>query len=155
MTKIVQANTSGDFAAAIPLFTEYAAWLGVDLCFQGFDAELQNISEMYASPKGALLLLKDEEHFFACVGIREKEKEAAELKRMYVQPAYQGKGFGVLLLETALKTATEMGYKKIRLDTLNHMTPAISLYRKLGFYEIDAYYHNPIKGAVYFERKLE
>ena len=87
--------------------------------------------------------------------MRKFEKDVAELKRMYVQPASQKHGAGSMLLDAALKFAKHAGYSMIRLDTLNDMYPAISLYKKFGFYEIPAYYYNPEKNAVYFERELK
>jgi ribosomal protein S18 acetylase RimI-like enzyme len=154
MPEIIIAHNAEHFDAAKQLFTNYAAWLNIDLCFQGFDEEMKQLSEMYAAPIGALFLLKQDENYIGCVGIRQKRENAAELKRMYVQPQYQRKGFGDLLLQHAIQGAIQLGYKKIWLDTLNHMTPAITLYKKYGFVEIAPYYHNPIEGAVYFEKQL-
>ena len=73
---------------------------------------------------------------------------------MYVQPACQQQGVGKKLLEHALTLAQNCNYSFVNLDTLNHMLPAIKLYKKYGFYEIAAYYHNPVASAVYFQKKL-
>jgi putative acetyltransferase len=154
MPELILAYKAEHFDAAVQLFKEYAAWLKVDLCFQGFNEEMTQLAVMYAAPVGALFLLKQDENYIGCVGIRQKQEKAAELKRMYVQPQYQRKGFGDLLLQHAIQAAIQLGYKKIWLDTLNHMTPAITLYKKYGFIEIAPYYHNPIEGAVYFEKAL-
>jgi ribosomal protein S18 acetylase RimI-like enzyme len=88
------------------------------------------------------------------VAIRKISLDIAELKRMYVQPVAQHKGIGQLLLQEAILLAEKCNYKCIRLDTLNHMQPAINLYAKNGFYQIPAYYHNPIDSAVYFEKQI-
>jgi ribosomal protein S18 acetylase RimI-like enzyme len=61
---------------------------------------------------------------------------------------------GHRLLEEALKSAKELGYNKIRLDTLQDMVAALALYQKNGFYEITSYRHNPIAGAIYMEKVL-
>jgi len=73
---------------------------------------------------------------------------------MFVKPAHQHKGIGKDLLEKAIALAISCNYEYIRLDTLNHMTPAINLYKKYGFYEIPAYYNNPVSTAVYFEKAI-
>jgi putative acetyltransferase len=151
MNNIIIANTNEHYQAAILLFKEYAAWLNIDLCFQNFNAELQQLNEMYAAPHGIILLNKTEENFTACVAVRNKGEQVAELKRMYVQPAQRGKGLAKDLLQKAINFAKQAGYKKIRLDTLATMTPAINLYKQFGFYEIDPYYHNPEDNAVFFE----
>lgn len=151
---ITAAHTETDYTAAAILFREYAAWLNIDLCFQGFEEELFDLSKMYASPTGVIFLSKEEDIFTGCVAVRNKEEGVAELKRMYIKPEYRKSGLGSALLQKALHAATEMGYKKIRLDTLSHMTDAINLYTKAGFYEIEPYYFNPEKNALFFEKKL-
>ncbi|HCY88725.1 MAG TPA: GNAT family N-acetyltransferase [Chitinophagaceae bacterium] len=156
MTDIILANSREEFSEAARLFREYAKWLNIDLCFQGFDEELSKLDQMYAAPTGGLLLCRDTQSglYVGCVGVRKIDRETAELKRMYLQDAYRGLGIGKLLLSESLALAAKLGYQRVRLDTLNHMTPAMELYRQAGFYEIPAYYHNPEPGAVYFEKTL-
>ena len=149
---IVQNNE--EYKAAAALFKEYAVWLGIDLSFQHFDEELENLKKMYNTADGGIILCKENNDFIGCVAIRRSAAGIAELKRMYVQPGHQHKGIGKDLLEHSLELAKSLNYECIRLDTLNHMTPAINLYKKYGFYEIPAYYHNPVSTAVYFEKKL-
>jgi len=154
MVNYIIAQTKEEYAMAAVLFKEYADWLDIDLGFQHFNEELLQLIEMYGAPHGGIILCKKENKFIACVAVRKFEKDIAELKRMFVQPAYQGLGIGKKLLENAIDLAIKCGYKFIRLDTLNYMTAAINLYKKYGFYEIAAYYHNPVSTAVYFEKKL-
>jgi carbonic anhydrase len=154
MFDFILVKTEEEYKAAAKLFAEYAAWLAVDLDFQHFDEELQNLQQVYNAADGGIILCKTDKEFIASVAIRKISTEIAELKRMYVQPAYQHKGIGQQLLEKAFVLAENCNYQYIRLDTLSHMLPAINLYQKNGFCKIPAYYHNPISGAVYFERKL-
>ena len=151
---ITAAHTETGYAAAASLFREYAAWLNIDLCFQGFEEELAHLNEMYASPSGVIFLSMEADIFTGCVAVRKKDEEVAELKRMYIKPGYRKGGLGSALLQKALDAAKEMGYKKIRLDTLSNMTNAIDLYTKFGFYAIEPYYFNPEKNALFFEKKL-
>lgn len=148
------ATTYPDFEHAKNLFREYAASIGIDLSFQNFDVELQNIDQQYNHPTGALLLVFDNASPVGCAGVRKLDDETAELKRMYVQDDYRGYGIGVKLLEMSLQKARELGYKKIRLDTLQTMKKAQELYRSFGFYEIPSYRFNPLEGAVYMEKIL-
>ena len=147
-------QTDDEYKAAALLFKEYAAWLGIDLSFQHFEEELENLKTMYNAAAGGIILCKEAGSYIACVAVRRSTANAAELKRMFVQPAHQHKGIGKNLLEKAIALAVSCNYEYVRLDTLNHMTPAINLYKKNGFYEIPAYYHNPVSTAVYFERAI-
>jgi putative acetyltransferase len=154
MIEIIIANNENEYTQAAILFKEYAAWLNIDLSFQQFDEELLQLTEMYCFPNGAILLSKNENTFTGCVAVRKKENGIAELKRMFIKEDYRKEGIGALLLQKALELAKELHYIKIRLDTLDTMTPAINLYKKYGFYEIEPYYFNPEKNAVFFEKLL-
>jgi putative acetyltransferase len=154
MPDYILVQTDEEYKAAAGLFKEYAAWLNIDLGFQHFNEELRHLKEMYNNHDGGIILCKEEQAFIGCVAVRKKEQHIAELKRMYVQPAHQQKGIGKNLLQQAILLAKNCNYNYIRLDTLDHMIPAITLYKKYGFYQIEAYYHNPEPAAVYFEKKL-
>ena len=148
------ANTSKEFEIAKILFEEYAAALNVDLCFQGFDEELKVIHVQYNLPKGCLMMVYDDDKAIGCAAIREFENATAELKRMYLKPEYRGHKIGKTLLELMIMKAKELGYTKIRLDTLPQMKKALQLYKKFGFIEIDSYRFNPVEGTVYMEKEI-
>jgi putative acetyltransferase len=153
-----KAATNDDFATAKSLFLEYAKWLNVDLCFQGFETELADIDVQYSAPKGGIFLLKVGVEAVGCVAIRplktDKTGTACELKRMYVRDEYRGKGYGKLLLEAALDLAKTSGYKMMWLDTLDRLKTAIAVYEQYGFVETKPYYHNPLETVRYFEKEL-
>ena len=148
------ANTAADFEESKNLFEEYALTLNIDLSFQNFENELKYINVKYNKPGGILLLAQIEAHSIGCAGVRKLDDETAELKRMYVRNEFRGRHIGVQLLERSLILAKELGYKKIRLDSLVNMTKAQELYRSFGFYQIPAYYNNPTVGVVYMEKVL-
>ncbi len=154
MINYLRANTDEEYKQAALLFKAYAAWLNIDLSFQHFNDEVMELRTMYGTPGGGIMLCKDDHAFIGCAGIRKINADIAELKRMFIKPAYQKRGIGKQLLQQAVELAEELNYKTIRLDTLNYMTPAINLYKQYGFYEIPAYYHNPNETAVYFELKI-
>ena len=139
---------------AIQLFNEYANSLNISLAFQNFSEELNIIESMYGSPSGCLLLVYDKEQAIACAAYRKIGEAICELKRMYIKPSYRGLKIGQTLLEMLCSRAFDNGYSTMRLDTLDTMLPAIGLYKKNGFYEIPAYYHNPNEGVVYMEKCL-
>lgn len=134
------------------LFREYAKDIGVDLCFQGFERELADLPGCYAAPAGTILLGVIDHAPVGCVALRPIEKGIGEIKRLYVKPQYRGRGLARELAEEAMRHAFQIGYRKVRLDTLATMKAARALYESLGFKEIPAYYDNPLPDVVYFER---
>lgn len=154
MPDIIEVTTKEEYETAAGLFKEYADWLNIDLCFQGFDKELKQLDKMYARPEGVIFLIKEENEYIGCAAVRKKEDSIAELKRMYVRPGGRKSGTGTMLLNKALEAAVELGYKRIRLDTLDTMQAAIHLYKKAGFYPVEPYYFNPEPNALFFEKIL-
>ncbi len=148
------ATTNQEFEDGRNLFQQYAESLDLDLGFQDFPNELKTIDKQYSKPTGALLLAYKNSIPVGCVGIREFDKDAAELKRMYVKTEYRKYKIGMKLLELIVEIAKELNYKSIRLDTLPTMTNAQSLYRSFGFSEIPPYRFNPVNGTVFMEKKL-
>ena len=151
---IVFARQKTDFQAAEALIREYVAWLGIDLSFQNFDAEMADLPAVYAGPYGGLLLATVDGNFAGVAGIRKFAEGDCELKRMFVRAEYRGLGLGQRLLTASVELAQRLGYATIKLDTADFMGAAIRLYRANGFVEIPAYRHNPHPEARYFELNL-
>jgi GNAT superfamily N-acetyltransferase len=145
-----------DIAEAAVLFREYADWLGIDLSFQGFEAELASLPGKYAPPSGELMLAwSTTGETLGCVAMRPLEGTmVCEMKRLYVRPAARGLGIGVALVEAIIGCAQELGYAEMKLDTLAGMQEAFALYKRFGFREIPAYYRNPVPGTVYLGKRL-
>jgi ribosomal protein S18 acetylase RimI-like enzyme len=152
---IREATTAADFALARALFAEYASSLKVDLCFQGFDEELRTLPGAYAPPRGRLLLAGPGSDAFACIALRPLAQTAgAEVKRLYVQPAHRGEGWGRRLIDALLADARAIGYEELKLDTLDSMGAARALYKETGFRDCAPYYANPLPGVVYMSLRL-
>jgi GNAT superfamily N-acetyltransferase len=133
------------------LFREYERLLGVDLCFQHFEQELADLPGKYAPPGGTILLAQEGERMAGCVALRKLAREICEMKRLFVRPEFRRRGLGKILAEAIIKEAIELGYKLMRLDTLERLDEAMNLYESLGFRRIPAYYDNPLPGVVYWE----
>jgi ribosomal protein S18 acetylase RimI-like enzyme len=140
------------------IFRDYAQSLGVDLCFQNFEAELAALPGEYAPPQGALLLALIDGEVAGCGAMRPLAESdyanASEMKRLYVRPAYRKFGLGRLLAQALLDRGRQAGYSAMLLDTLDDMEAARGLYASLGFEEIPPYYFNPIPGAHYLKAIL-
>jgi putative acetyltransferase len=154
--KLIQAMTAEDIREARQLFEEYASWVEISLCFQNFDKELAGLPGDYAPPGGRLFLAVDGDDVMGCVALRKIGERVGEMKRLYVRPAFRGRGLGRTLTEKLIAEAKQIGYRRMRLDTLpGRMDQAIALYRALGFKEIAPYYLNPVDGATFMELDLD
>jgi GNAT superfamily N-acetyltransferase len=156
--QIVVARSLWELDAARALFIEYATQLGVDLCFQGFDAELATLPGDYGEPRGTLLLALVDGQVAGCCALRPIDDvdygNAAEMKRLFVRKPFRRFGLGRQLAEAALEAGLRLGYTCVLLDTLDDMEAARALYEDLGFQEIPPYYHNPLPGAHYLKADL-
>jgi putative acetyltransferase len=152
--RIVTAASAAELAQIRELFVEYADALGFDLCFQGFEDELAALPGDYAPPSGVLLLAREGDEAAGCAALRAHEPAICEMKRLYVRPAFRGRGLGRELAEAIIAGARRRGYERMRLDTVPFMKEANALYDALGFREVAPYRHNPIEGARYMELVL-
>ncbi len=72
-----------------------------------------------------------------------------------MRPEFRGQKLGAALVDAIIAEARAIGYKFMRLDTVEPlMADAVRMYRKLGFREIASYRSNPIAGALYMEKEL-
>ena len=156
--QIITPDTPELLEATRQIFTDYAEQLGIDLCFQNFEAELADLPGSYATPQGALLLALVDGEVAGCCALRALDTvdypNASEMKRLYVRKAFRRFGLGRQLAEAVLDAARVAGYHSVLLDTLDDMESARALYTELGFEAIPPYYHNPIAGAHYLKVDL-
>ena len=160
-----QAESLPQIAQARELFLEYAQSLGFSLCFQNFDQELADLPGDYAPPGGRLLLAEFDSQLAGCVALHKLDSAICdsaicdsaicEMKRLYLRPQFRGKGLGRLLAEKIITEARQIGYERMRLDTVEPvMKDAVAMYRRFGFKEIAPYRPNPNPGVLYLELQL-
>jgi ribosomal protein S18 acetylase RimI-like enzyme len=155
LVNFIQVQSADDIQRARELFEEYAAWIEISLCFQDFDQELTTLPGQYAPPDGRLLLAIENDQLAGCVALRRIGDGTSEMKRLFLRPAFRGRGLGRKLTKAIIAAARQIGYQRLRLDTLpGKMDRAIAIYRLLGFQEIPAYYQNPVAGATFMELSL-
>src|SRR5215469_4814803 len=150
-----QTESAAQISQARGLFLEYAQSLGFSLCFQNFDKELANLPGDYAPPDGRLLLVEYQNQLAGCVALHKLSTDTCEMKRLYLRSQFRGKRLGRVLADRILWEARQIGYQRMRLDTVEPvMKDAVAMYRKLGFKEIPAYRPNPNAGTLYMELEL-
>ena len=154
MIRIIHAKTKDHYQAARELFIRYADSLGFDLEFQGFSRELAELPGEYASPGGCILLAEATAGYAGCVALRRLQDNICEMKRLYVLPEYQGRSIGRTLANAVIGEARKKGYQKMRLDTIESMKTAQTLYCSLGFKTIEAYCFNPLENPSFMELEL-
>lgn len=148
--EIIKATSPGDVAAVKELFLEYADFLNVDLCFQGFDEEMATFPDAYV----VLFLARVDGAPAAAIGLKNLGEGMCEMKRLYARPSFHGLGLGGRLCDCLITEARYRGFSAMRLDTLQRLDAAVALYRKRGFVEIEQYCENPEDDVMYMEMTL-
>lgn len=154
MTEVIHAGSPDEIQVARDLFREYQQAIGIDLCFQNFQQELESLPGEYGPPTGRLLLAKSGNDTVGCVALRELSDSTCEMKRLFVRSAFKANGIGRKLASAIIQEARSLGYSTMRLDTLPTMKEAVALYESLGFRPISPYRFNPVPGTLYFELQL-
>lgn len=137
------AEGAGDLGHVRDIFLEYGASLDFDLRFQGSDAEI--------AAQGAFV--PGEGRWQTRRGGRLAAAAGGHLgdEAPLCPPRIPGPR---RLAEATIETAREIGYRRMRLDTIANMNAAQALCRSMGFTEIPPYYDSPLEGVVYFELML-
>ena len=153
--EILQVNTTELTEETKRLFREYEKWLDVSLCFQGFEEEVNTLPGKYSPPAGRLYIVKYGNKYAGCIALRKLEDGICEMKRLYLNEELRGMGLGKKLVELIINDAKQIGYLKMRLDTIKEKMPkAVDLYYKFGFIETAPYYHNPNPHTLFLELDL-
>lgn len=154
MIEFIIAEKEKDIETIRILFKEYAEYIKTDLCFQNFKRELDSLPGDYGEPEGRLFLIRCDGKIAGCIALRKFAEGVCEMKRLYVREEFRGMRLGRKAAERIISDSREIGYEKMRLDTLPTMKEAIALYKSLGFTETLPYRNNPVKGAVFMELSL-
>ncbi len=148
-------------AELLPLYEEYAAMLlktdpifQVSLDQQNYDVELSHLEEKYGAPRGRIYLIRIDGQVAGTVGMRCRTDTHAELKRLFLRPAFRGHNIGEQAVRRIMSDAKEAGYTHLMLDTLPGLKTAIKLYRRMGFTDRDAYYDCPVPNTIFLEIEL-
>jgi ribosomal protein S18 acetylase RimI-like enzyme len=148
---IIEAVTPGDLAQVANLLRDYLLWMRRryrkygDLLDSYFDAgewesELADLGNHYGAPFGAIVLALVDGMPAGCVMMRGIGEDVAEMKRLFVRPAFQGLGLARAMVKKLTLLACDRGYPCMRLETGALQTEAQSLYKAMGFKPIEPYY---------------
>ena len=131
---MTEIKVSEDYSIIKELFVEYSQIKGAEGCFVSFDKELADLKDYYSG--GAILLGYEDDVPFGCIAIKKEDDDICQGKRLYIKPAYRGKGYSRMMLNAMLDQARELGYKELRFTTKPEvMTIAYNLYKRMGFEE--------------------
>ena len=151
---VAEARWPADRDAVESVFREYVGSLAEDISFQNVDDELAGLPGKYARPTGVVLIARDGDTTAGAIAYRMVEPGVCEMKRLYVRPAYRGRGLARDLANELIEDARARGYRTMLLDTLGSMKAARALYRDLGFVPVEPYYDNPLPGVMYMALEL-
>jgi putative acetyltransferase len=154
---VAQSADLDDVRALMRRYNAFLEALGVNLCFQNFEEELAALPGKYVLPLGNLWIARgDASAALGIIAVKPlDETGVCEMKRLWVEDAAKGNGLGRRLAETSIAFARGTGYRAMKLDTLESRMPAaVSLYRKLGFVNANAYVHNPERDVLYMQLDL-
>jgi putative acetyltransferase len=124
-----------DEKAVLELVKKVLAGYGLNINPAETDKDLSDLDKYYFSKNGYFAVIEVEGLIVGSYGLCKISASACELRKMYLLPEHQGKGFGKMMMEDALKKAGELGYKEIILETNKKLDKAIHLYYKYGFQE--------------------
>jgi len=154
--QVVPAQTGEPLERFIELSQEYVDWInsevrrrypGLDIgefnSERGYDDVRKKYPGEHVPPKGCVLLATSGDEACGCVAVGRLATTVCEMRTLYVRPACRGAGIGRRLAEASIEQARRLGYRRMRLDTLAFLDPAMRLYRSLGFREIPPYHRVP------------
>jgi len=154
LTEVI--NDAGLIGEVRVLLSEYGHYMYDELALiagkESFFKELENFpGPGYFPPAGTFVVCRVEDEVAGCVGIKKFDEVSCEMKRMYIRPAYRGKGIGGVLCNYVVEWCRGSVYRRILLDTNREMKEAVFLYNKCGFTEIGSYCINENDHPIFME----
>lgn len=124
--------------------------------------EIDRIPDYYAERQGAFWIAEYGGKFAGMFGLEGLGNAAAELRRMYVDPAHRRRGLAHTMLLHAEHTCRQAGTPVLALSTSELQQNALAFYRKAGYRlvreeTVSAQTHKTVGGDIrrfYFEKSL-
>lgn len=135
----IRAYLPSDRDALLRFFGEVFGGMGREFLPEGKDSDLSCIETVYLGNRGSFHIVDVGGKLQGTVGVRNFSADVAELKRLYLGESLRRKGIGRALCLQAIRDASDLGYRFLRLDTTSRSPAAIHLFTELGFYRIPRY----------------
>lgn len=129
-----EVTESKDYEVIKEIFREYSNTKGAERCFVSLEKELNDLDSYYEG--GAVLLGFEDGIPAGSVAIRRIDDDYCEGKRLYIRPAFRGRGYARIMLERMTDKAKELGFKEVRFTTIpGVMSVAYEWYKRIGYEE--------------------
>lgn len=149
-----EASGPADIAEVQRLVTAHGDARATTPGVQHVYADAARLPGPYAPPRGGIWLALAGDAGIGCVALRPLSDDAGEVKRMFVDSSWRGRGVGRTLLLALIDGARARGYAMLRLGTLDDMHAAQSLYHSLGFTPVERYRADELVDTRFFEMTL-
>jgi len=143
-TSVIFAAVDPQSQEAVDAMTAYFAELATRFT-NGFDPgdALTHGADQFREPKGRFILGFVNDQVVSCGGIQLLESQVAEIKRMWVDPAWRGRGVGAATLRYLEDVGHAFEAHTVYLDTNSVLHEAIAMYTSRGYLSVAAYNDNP------------
>lgn len=152
--RLREARFPDDLRALQSVIREYVAWLGIDLSLRGFEQEMAEFGDLFTLPSGLFFIAEAGGELAGCCGLLRHDAQVAEVKRLYVRPAFRGLALGERLLLAVMDRARQLGFAQLILDAVPPTVTAQALYERRGFVETAPYYPAAVPGTRFFRFDL-
>lgn len=119
-----------------------------------WEKDFENIEGIYLNNRGEFLVGTLDNQIIAMGGLRKVTEDIVELRRMRIDPLFQRKGYGQMILDALEKKAKELGYRVIQLNTSLKQVPAQKFYKKNGYIEIRREKEGWIVDNIIYQKKI-
>ncbi len=135
------------------LIREYLEWLnervkrdyGLEFDVNAMiESDLSDLHKFHP-PDGRFYLAQYDKTIAGVGCLKKLTEDVGEIQRMYVLPSFRGKGIGRAIVSRLIDDAKSIGYRQLKLESLEFLREAHSLYRSVGFHEINSYADNSMK----------
>ena len=149
-----EAEGASDIEGVRQLILAHAAERSTTPGVEQVRADAARLPGPYIPPRGGIWVAVANHVPVGCVALRPQPGGVGEVKRMFVDPGWRGRGVGRALMERLVDAARQRGYRVLRLGTLQEMQAAQALYRSLGFVPCDQYRQDEHIDNCFFELDL-
>lgn len=132
---ILREYRQGDEDMVFALLESALKHYGLSVNPEETDADIQDIDESYIRSGGAFKVLEDNGAVVGSYGLYTIDEGTCELRKMYLQAEYKGRGLGKKMMEDAFIVAKSLGFSTMILETNSCLKDAVNLYKKYGFTE--------------------